>query len=304
MPVDRLADLTQSLAALADGGRSPRAHDGVAARRRPQARRARDSSRGACSDRAADCAFRRCRASRRPTSRRRATRMCGWWRWRGWRARARDAGRPYRSKWTGRLYGPKLAQVALTFGADHLDAVPATSDAALGPRRGDRRRRRAQHPRRGFRTAGVSVNPDDPCSAWALFPTSTPNRWWMASKAARPVFRPLRRAGAVCGAAARRAGRSRADSGDRVSARRLPHRAGRRDRLGRPDRLGRDLQPRAGGAIRTLALDISSRTSVALTRILCARALAHRAEARCRRSPTCARCWRVPMRRSSSATRR
>jgi hypothetical protein len=36
--------------------------------------------------------------------------------------------------WT--LYGPKLAQVALTFGADHLDAVPAMSDASLGPRRG------------------------------------------------------------------------------------------------------------------------------------------------------------------------
>ena len=33
------------------------------------------------------------------------------------------------------LYGPKLAQVALTFGADHLDAVPATSDPQMGPRR-------------------------------------------------------------------------------------------------------------------------------------------------------------------------
>lgn len=33
------------------------------------------------------------------------------------------------------LYGPKLAQVALTFGADHLDAVAATSDPSLGPRR-------------------------------------------------------------------------------------------------------------------------------------------------------------------------
>ena len=33
------------------------------------------------------------------------------------------------------LYGPKLAQVALTFGADHLDAVAATSDPTLGPRR-------------------------------------------------------------------------------------------------------------------------------------------------------------------------
>lgn len=33
------------------------------------------------------------------------------------------------------LYGPKLAQVALTFGADHLDAVAATTDPSLGPRR-------------------------------------------------------------------------------------------------------------------------------------------------------------------------
>jgi aminodeoxyfutalosine synthase len=34
------------------------------------------------------------------------------------------------------LYGPKLAQVALTFGADHLDGVAATSDESLGRRRG------------------------------------------------------------------------------------------------------------------------------------------------------------------------
>ena len=34
------------------------------------------------------------------------------------------------------LYGPKLAQVALTFGADHLDAVAASTDPALGRRRG------------------------------------------------------------------------------------------------------------------------------------------------------------------------
>jgi aminodeoxyfutalosine synthase len=32
-------------------------------------------------------------------------------------------------------YGPKLAQVALTFGADDLDGVPAIDDAAQGPRR-------------------------------------------------------------------------------------------------------------------------------------------------------------------------
>jgi aminodeoxyfutalosine synthase len=34
------------------------------------------------------------------------------------------------------LYGPKLAQVALTFGADHLDGVSGESDITLGPRRG------------------------------------------------------------------------------------------------------------------------------------------------------------------------
>lgn len=33
------------------------------------------------------------------------------------------------------LYGPKLAQVALTFGADDLDNVPAAEDLTLGPRR-------------------------------------------------------------------------------------------------------------------------------------------------------------------------
>ena len=33
------------------------------------------------------------------------------------------------------LYGPKLAQVALTFGADDLDNVPAADDLSLGPRR-------------------------------------------------------------------------------------------------------------------------------------------------------------------------
>jgi hypothetical protein len=34
------------------------------------------------------------------------------------------------------LYGPKLAQVALTFGADHLDAVSASDDTTQGRRRG------------------------------------------------------------------------------------------------------------------------------------------------------------------------
>ena len=34
------------------------------------------------------------------------------------------------------LYGPKLAQVALTFGADHFDGVSAENDSSKGPRRG------------------------------------------------------------------------------------------------------------------------------------------------------------------------
>jgi 2-iminoacetate synthase ThiH len=47
------------------------------------------------------------------------------------------------------LYGPKLAQVALSFGADHLDAVPATSDPALG-----RRRETVEDVERNIRAAG------------------------------------------------------------------------------------------------------------------------------------------------------
>ena len=35
--------------------------------------------------------------------------------------------------WT--LYGPKLAQVALTVGADDLDGVPAVDDVSMGARR-------------------------------------------------------------------------------------------------------------------------------------------------------------------------
>ena len=38
--------------------------------------------------------------------------------------------------WT--LYGPKLAQVALTMGADDIDAVPAADDLSDGPRRATR----------------------------------------------------------------------------------------------------------------------------------------------------------------------
>jgi hypothetical protein len=56
------------------------------------------------------------------------------------------------------LYGPKLAQVALTFGADHLDAVSATEDLSLGPRRGA-----VEDVERNIRAAGFeprAVTPD------------------------------------------------------------------------------------------------------------------------------------------------
>ena len=56
-------------------------------------------------------------------------------------------GRSIEVDWS--LYGPKLAQVALTFGADHLDAVPAADDAALG-----RRRATVEDVERNIRAAG------------------------------------------------------------------------------------------------------------------------------------------------------
>jgi aminodeoxyfutalosine synthase len=62
---------------------------------------------------------------------------------------AADAGSTVRIEVDWSLYGPKLAQVALTFGADHLDAVPATSNAALG-----RRRETVEDVERNIRAAG------------------------------------------------------------------------------------------------------------------------------------------------------
>jgi aminodeoxyfutalosine synthase len=60
--------------------------------------------------------------------------------------------------WT--LYGPKLAQVALTFGADHLDAVPASDDQALG-----RRRMTVEDVERNIKAAGFEPREYRPASA-------------------------------------------------------------------------------------------------------------------------------------------
>ena len=50
------------------------------------------------------------------------------------------------------LYGPKLAQVALTMGADDLDAVSAEDDQSLGPRRAP-----LEEVRRNIRAAGYEA---------------------------------------------------------------------------------------------------------------------------------------------------
>jgi hypothetical protein len=50
-----------------------------------------------------------------------------------------------------RQYGPKLAQVALTFGANRLDCVPVDDDPALG-----RRRSRVEEVRRNIEAAGFT----------------------------------------------------------------------------------------------------------------------------------------------------
>jgi aminodeoxyfutalosine synthase len=55
-------------------------------------------------------------------------------------------------------YGPKLAQVALMFGANHLDRVSPVDDPALGPRRAT-----VEEVRRNIEAAGL--RPADPGEA-------------------------------------------------------------------------------------------------------------------------------------------
>jgi hypothetical protein len=66
------------------------------------------------------------------------------------------------------LYGPKLAQVALLFGADHLDAVSPTSDASLG-----RRRETVEDVERNIRAAGF-VAEEEPRPRHAPSPNRAP----------------------------------------------------------------------------------------------------------------------------------
>jgi 2-iminoacetate synthase ThiH len=54
------------------------------------------------------------------------------------------------------LYGPKLAQVALTFGADDVDAVSPDDDLGEGPRRAP-----LEEIRRNIRAAGFEPEERD-----------------------------------------------------------------------------------------------------------------------------------------------
>ena len=119
MPADQLADLTRSMQALVAAGAPPRR---ITVSRRLGDRKAQtvETVRGSI------------RAIGRPLH--------------------VSPGSPVRIEVDWSLYGPKLAQVALTFGADHLDAVPATSDAALG-----RRRETVEDVERNIRAAGFAA---------------------------------------------------------------------------------------------------------------------------------------------------
>ena len=57
------------------------------------------------------------------------------------------------SRWTGSCYGPKLAQVALTFGADDMDDVSALDEVAEG-----RRRAPLEEIRRNIAAAGLRAD--------------------------------------------------------------------------------------------------------------------------------------------------
>ena len=98
----------------------------------------------------------RCRWSLTPSGRPPATTTSRWWRSRGWQRR-----HPARPGGLAR-YGPKLAQVALTFGADDVDNVSASDEA---PRAAPRAARGDPPQHRGGRLrAGRAGRPLRPSS--------------------------------------------------------------------------------------------------------------------------------------------
>ena len=146
------------------------------------------------------------------------------------------------------LYGPKLAQVALTVGADDVDAVSAEDDTSEGPPPRAARGDPAQHPSRPARSrssataASISYVPHDARSAW--------RRRLSECAPARATASSARR-GSICATTCRPSAprllhaarhRRRADSVDRISARAEPMRSCRTgDHVARAGRVGRAL---------------------------------------------------------------
>ena len=86
------------------------------------------------------------------------------------------------------LYGPKLAQVALTFGADDVDGVSAVDDMSLGRRRAplEEIRRNIVAASRSSRSSAMAASgcaAMAPIRDWAPSPISTRAHWstdWIA----------------------------------------------------------------------------------------------------------------------------
>ena len=172
-------------------------------------------------------------------------------------------------------YGPKLAQVALTFGADDVDGVSASDDAPGGPAARAARRDSPQHPGGGLRAGrarrarrdayGMSVAADrrgrvPECPAADLGPRSATR--------ALDVRYDLP---AVCAACCTR---GEVDLGLIPSIEYLQRRTTGSCPASASGRAGRSRRWRSSRGCRssrfgTIALDTSSRTSVALTRVLC-----------------------------------
>ena len=178
-------------------------------------------------------------------------------------------------------YGPKLAQVALTFGANDLDRVSTVDDESLGRRRTsveDVKRNiappasRRSSPstrgeaelRRSLRTTSVSPSP------WRGFVSQ-----YQAARlrARRPpdLFDVRFDVPAQCAALLHE---GRVDLGliPAIEYLRGDYASCRASRSARTaSRVGRGVHREPIERVETLALDLSSRTSVALTRVLCAK---------------------------------
>ena len=184
------------------------------------------------------------------------------------------------------LYGPKLAQVALTVGRERrrwrLRGGRRRHGAAPRPARGDPpehpgRRPRAGRARRPLRSPRQVSLRDDGSHRCCRVPQRASAR--LSASIARRAFEVRFDVPSKCADLLHEGDdRRRPDSVDRVPARSgrsaayLPHRAGRR-RSPRAVRWRRSrCSPRRTiRDVRSIALDTSSRTSVALVRVLCAR---------------------------------